>query len=116
MPLYLNASLLPVARSFNAPEALATVGEKLCVELSECLSRHGYSPFTAVRRSALTGQISAIIQPDNSVRQLMGKKARRGRGFRGPTKPRVFRAHVHVASLFSHFPQSPGFRTTYWPP
>nr|XP_040019236.1 T-complex protein 11-like protein 1 [Gasterosteus aculeatus aculeatus] len=59
------------AASFNAPEALATVGEKLCVELSECLSRHGYSPFTAVRRSALTGQISAIIQPDNSVRQLM---------------------------------------------
>ncbi|KAM8891898.1 T-complex protein 11-like protein 1 isoform 1-T2 [Spinachia spinachia] len=59
------------AVSFNALEALATVGEKLCVELSECLSRHGYSPFAAVRRSALTGQISAIIQPDNSVRKLM---------------------------------------------
>lgn len=62
-----------VLRSFSAQEVLATIGEKLCVELSQCLSQHGYSPFSADRKSALKGQISAAIQPDNTVRMLMGK-------------------------------------------
>ncbi|KAM3608592.1 uncharacterized protein V6R79_001378 [Siganus canaliculatus] len=57
--------------SFNAQEALATIGEKLCVELSRCLSQHGFSPFSADRKSTLKGQISATIQPDNTVRKLM---------------------------------------------
>ncbi|XP_056243929.1 T-complex protein 11-like protein 1 [Seriola aureovittata] len=57
--------------SFSAQEALATIGEKLCVELSQCLSQHGYSPFSANRKSILKGQISATIQPDNTVRKLM---------------------------------------------
>ncbi|KAL4004165.1 beta-1,4-galactosyltransferase 1 [Sarotherodon galilaeus] len=57
--------------SFSAQEVLATIGEKLCVELSQCLSQHGYSPFSADRKSALKGQISAAIQPDNTVRMLM---------------------------------------------
>ncbi|XP_062246134.1 T-complex protein 11-like protein 1 [Platichthys flesus] len=57
--------------SFSAEEALATIGEKMCVELSQCLSQHGYSPFSADRKSILKGQISAIIQPDNTVRKLM---------------------------------------------
>lgn len=57
--------------SFSAQEALATLGEKLCVELSQCLSQHGYSPFSADRKSTLKGQISATIQPDNTVRKLM---------------------------------------------
>ena len=65
--------LLPVLRSFSAHEALATIGEKLCVELSQCLSQHGYSPFSADRKSILKGQISATIHPDNTVRKLMGK-------------------------------------------
>ncbi|XP_030587766.1 T-complex protein 11-like protein 1 [Archocentrus centrarchus] len=57
--------------SFSAQEALATIGEKLCVELSQCLSQHGYSPFSADRTSTLRGQISATVQPDNTVRMLM---------------------------------------------
>lgn len=64
---------LPVLSSFSAQEALATIGEKLCVELSQCLSQHGYSPFSADRKSILKGQISATVQPDNTVRKLMGK-------------------------------------------
>uniref|UniRef100_A0A3Q1I6V5 T-complex 11, testis-specific-like 1 n=1 Tax=Anabas testudineus TaxID=64144 RepID=A0A3Q1I6V5_ANATE len=57
--------------SFSVQEALATIGEKLCVELGQCLSQHGYSPFSADRRHTLKGQISATIQPDNTVRKLM---------------------------------------------
>nr|XP_015820731.2 T-complex protein 11-like protein 1 isoform X1 [Nothobranchius furzeri] len=57
--------------SFSMQEALATVGEKLCVELSRCLSQHGFSPFPADRESSLKGQISAVAQPDNAVRKLM---------------------------------------------
>ncbi|KAA8590568.1 T-complex protein 11-like protein 1 [Etheostoma spectabile] len=57
--------------SFSAQEALATIGEKLCVELSQCLSRHGYSPLSADLKSTLKGQISATIQPDNRIRKLM---------------------------------------------
>ncbi|XP_029992979.1 T-complex protein 11-like protein 1 [Sphaeramia orbicularis] len=60
--------------SFCAQEALATIGEKLCVELSQCLSQHGYSPFSADRRSTLKGQILATIQPDNTVRKLMDSR------------------------------------------
>ncbi len=67
--------LFCVPRSFNAQEALATIGEKLCVELSQCLSQHGYSPFSADRKSTLRGQISAIVHADNTVRKLMGKNS-----------------------------------------
>ncbi|XP_014911340.1 T-complex protein 11-like protein 1 [Poecilia latipinna] len=60
--------------SFSMQEALATIGEKLCVELSHCLSQHGFSSFSAESKSALKGQISAIIQPDNTVRKLMDSR------------------------------------------
>lgn len=60
--------------TFSAEEALATIGEKLCVELSQCLSQHGYSPLSADRKSALKGQISATVQPDNTVRKLMDSR------------------------------------------
>lgn len=63
-------------RCFSLEEALATIGEKLCVELSACLSQHGYPPFSAEQKSNLKGQISATVQPDNKVRKLMGENAR----------------------------------------
>ncbi|XP_051238042.1 T-complex protein 11-like protein 1 [Dicentrarchus labrax] len=62
------------APSFSAHEAFATIGEKLCVELSQCLSQHGYSPFSPDRKSILRGQISAIVQPDNPVHKLMDSR------------------------------------------
>uniref|UniRef100_UPI0037E80234 T-complex protein 11-like protein 1 isoform X2 n=1 Tax=Semicossyphus pulcher TaxID=241346 RepID=UPI0037E80234 len=58
-------------KSFIVQEALATIGEKLCVDLSQCLSQHGYSPFYAEQQNTLRGQISAIIQPDNIVHKLI---------------------------------------------
>lgn len=69
----INLLFLPVLRSFSMEEALATTGEKLCVELKKCLEQHGYAAFSADQSSALIGQISATIQPDNTIRKLMGK-------------------------------------------
>ncbi|KAM3870240.1 T-complex protein 11-like protein 1 [Diretmus argenteus] len=60
--------------SFSVEEALATIGERLCVDLSQRLSQHGYSPFSTDRASTLKGQISAITQPDNTVRKLMDSR------------------------------------------
>uniref|UniRef100_A0A667ZLM5 T-complex 11, testis-specific-like 1 n=1 Tax=Myripristis murdjan TaxID=586833 RepID=A0A667ZLM5_9TELE len=60
--------------SFSTEEALATIGERFCIELSQCLSQHGYSPFSADRQSTLKGQISATAQPDNTVRKLMDSR------------------------------------------
>ncbi|KAM4553256.1 T-complex protein 11-like protein 1 [Fundulus diaphanus] len=60
--------------SFSMQEALATIGEKLCVDLSHCLSQHGFPPFSAERKSILKGQISAINQPDNTVHKLMDSR------------------------------------------
>lgn len=57
--------------TFSAHEALATIGEKLCVELCDCLSQHGFSPFTADKKGTLIGQIIATTQPDNRVRKLV---------------------------------------------
>lgn len=45
------------------------------MELSDCLSQHGYPPFSAEQKSNLKGQISATMQPDNKVRKLMGENA-----------------------------------------
>lgn len=59
---------------FSTQEALETIGEKLCVELSDCLSQHGYSPFSANRKGILKGQILATIEPDNTVRKLMDSR------------------------------------------
>ncbi|XP_041650481.1 T-complex protein 11-like protein 1 isoform X1 [Cheilinus undulatus] len=60
--------------SFSLQEALATIGEKLCADLNQCLSQRGYSPFSAEQQNTLKGQISAIIQPDNTVRKLIDSR------------------------------------------
>ncbi|XP_020512001.2 T-complex protein 11-like protein 1 [Labrus bergylta] len=60
--------------SFSEQEALATIGEKLCVDLTECLSKHGYAPFSAEQQNTFRGQISATIQPDNTVRKLIDSR------------------------------------------
>ncbi|XP_053742439.1 T-complex protein 11-like protein 1 isoform X1 [Synchiropus splendidus] len=58
--------------SFSLDEALATIGEKVCVELSGCLSQHGFQPGSADQQKSLKGQISAAGQPNNTVCRLMG--------------------------------------------
>ncbi|KAM7003153.1 T-complex protein 11-like protein 1 [Tautogolabrus adspersus] len=60
--------------SFSVQEALATIGEKLCVDLTQCLSQHGYAPFSAEQQNTFRGQISATIQPDNTVRKLIDSR------------------------------------------
>ncbi|CAL8358492.1 unnamed protein product [Lota lota] len=57
--------------SFILEEALATIGEKLCVELSQCLSKHGHAPYSPERQAILKGQILATARPDNTVRKVM---------------------------------------------
>lgn len=75
MKPFSHISCLPVLRYFSLEEALAMIGEKLCVELSHCLSQHGYPQLSADQKDNLKGQISATMQPDNKVRKLMGKKS-----------------------------------------
>lgn len=60
--------------SFSAPEALATIGEKMCVDLSEVLSQHGFTPFSSDRLRALKGQISAVALPDNVIRKVIDSR------------------------------------------
>ena len=58
--------------SFNAEEAFATIGERMCAELEECSSKHAFSPFARDRQSALKGQIAAVSCPDNPILRLIG--------------------------------------------
>ncbi|XP_028814278.1 T-complex protein 11-like protein 1 isoform X2 [Denticeps clupeoides] len=60
--------------SFNADEAFATISEKLCCMLGECLSEHAFLPFTTERQSALKGQIVAVRSPDNTIRKLIDSR------------------------------------------
>ncbi|XP_069037567.1 T-complex protein 11-like protein 1 [Lepisosteus oculatus] len=60
--------------SFNASEAFATVGEKICVEVNSCLAQHGFTPFSADRETVLKGQIEAVKNPDNSIRKLIDSR------------------------------------------
>lgn len=60
--------------SFSAPDALATIGEKMCVDLNEVLSQHGFTPFSSDRLRALKGQISAVALPDNVIRKVIDSR------------------------------------------
>lgn len=66
-------NVLPFPRSFSLQETLVTTGEKLCMELSQCLTQHGSAALSTDQKNILMGQISATVHPDNTVRQLMGK-------------------------------------------
>ncbi|XP_074086542.1 T-complex protein 11-like protein 1 isoform X2 [Macrotis lagotis] len=57
--------------SFNLNEALATTGEKVCVEVSGCLAQCGFTPFSADKEIVLKGQIQAIASPDDPIRRLV---------------------------------------------
>ncbi|XP_015265213.1 PREDICTED: T-complex protein 11-like protein 1 [Gekko japonicus] len=57
--------------SSNLTEALATISEKVCAEVSGCLSQHGFTPFTLEKETVLKGQIQALANPDNSICKLI---------------------------------------------
>uniref|UniRef100_A0A8B9KRT0 T-complex 11, testis-specific-like 1 n=2 Tax=Astyanax mexicanus TaxID=7994 RepID=A0A8B9KRT0_ASTMX len=60
--------------SFKLDEAFSSIGEKLCLELGECLSQHGFSPFHTDRQSALKGQVAAVQSADNPIRKLIDSR------------------------------------------
>lgn len=58
--------------SFHLKDALTTIGEKVCLEVSSCLSLCGFTPFTTDKETVLKGQIRAVASPDNPIRRIMG--------------------------------------------
>ncbi|XP_062317790.1 T-complex protein 11-like protein 1 isoform X1 [Osmerus eperlanus] len=60
--------------SFRAADALATIAERLCVDLGEVLSQHGFTPFSSDRQRVLKGQISAVAHSDNAVRKVIDSR------------------------------------------
>lgn len=58
--------------SFHLKDALTTVGEKVCLEVSSCLSLCGFTPFTTDKETVLKGQIQAVASPDDPIRRIMG--------------------------------------------
>ncbi|MGH0133243.1 UNVERIFIED_CONTAM: hypothetical protein FKN15_005620 [Acipenser sinensis] len=59
---------------FNMSETLATIGEKLCVEVNSCLSQHGFTQLSADKAAVLKGQTQAVVKPDNSIRKLIDSR------------------------------------------
>ncbi|PNJ68758.1 TCP11L1 isoform 1, partial [Pongo abelii] len=57
--------------SFHLKDVLTTIGEKVCLEVSSCLSLCGSSPFTMDKETVLKGQIQAVASPDDPIRRIM---------------------------------------------
>lgn len=60
--------------SFQLQDALATIGEKVCLEVSSCLALCGLTPFTTEKEAVLKGQIQAVASPDDPVRRIMDSR------------------------------------------
>ncbi|XP_007941468.1 T-complex protein 11-like protein 1 [Orycteropus afer afer] len=59
--------------SFHLKDALTAIGEKVCVEVSSCLTLCG-TPFTTDMETVLKGQIQAVASPDNPIRKIMDSR------------------------------------------
>lgn len=60
--------------SFRLKDALTTIGEKVCLEVSSCLSQCGLAPFTLDKEIVLKGQIQAVASPDDPIRRIMDSR------------------------------------------
>ncbi|KAF6106617.1 t-complex 11 like 1 [Phyllostomus discolor] len=60
--------------SFHLRDALTTIGEKVCLEVSSRLSLCGFAPFTADKETVLKGQIQAVASPDDPIRRIMDSR------------------------------------------
>ncbi|XP_069595382.1 T-complex protein 11-like protein 1 [Ranitomeya imitator] len=60
--------------SASTEEVLATVSEKICVELSSYCSQHGYPPVSAEREASLRGQIRSAASPANHIHRLIDSR------------------------------------------
>lgn len=57
--------------SFNLEDTLTSIGEKVCLEVSSCLSLCGSPPFSINKETALKGQIQALASPDDPIRRIV---------------------------------------------
>ncbi|XP_017658372.1 T-complex protein 11-like protein 1 isoform X2 [Nannospalax galili] len=57
--------------SFHLEDALTAIGEKVCLEVSCCLSSCGSSPSSLGKETVLKGQIQALASPDDPIRRIM---------------------------------------------
>ncbi|XP_073460571.1 T-complex protein 11-like protein 1 [Aquarana catesbeiana] len=55
----------------STDDVLATIGEKISVEVARCLSQHGSTPFSPEREESLKGQIRTAASPSNKIYQLI---------------------------------------------
>ncbi|XP_034868421.1 T-complex protein 11-like protein 1 isoform X4 [Mirounga angustirostris] len=60
--------------SFHLKDALTTIGEKVCLEVSSCLALCGLTPFTTEKEAVLKGQIQAVASPDDPIRRIMDSR------------------------------------------
>ncbi|XP_016061679.1 PREDICTED: T-complex protein 11-like protein 1 isoform X2 [Miniopterus natalensis] len=60
--------------SFHLKDALITIGEKVCLEVSSCLSLCGFTSFTTDKETVLKGQIQALASPDDPIRRIMDSR------------------------------------------
>ncbi|XP_045681174.1 T-complex protein 11-like protein 1 isoform X4 [Phyllostomus hastatus] len=60
--------------SFHLRDALTTIGEKVCQEVSSRLSLCGFAPFTTDKETVLKGQIQAVANPDDPIRRIMDSR------------------------------------------
>ncbi|OWK17753.1 TCP11L1, partial [Cervus elaphus hippelaphus] len=72
-PFRASPSLL-CSSSFHLEDALTAVGEKVCLEVSSCLSLCGLSPLTTDKEAVLKGQIQAVASPDNPIRRIVDSR------------------------------------------
>lgn len=55
----------------STDDALATLSEKICVEVAKCLNQHGSTPFSSEREESLKGQIRTASSPSNQIYRLI---------------------------------------------
>ncbi|XP_040266020.1 T-complex protein 11-like protein 1 [Bufo bufo] len=60
--------------SVSTEEALATISEKVCVELSVYLGQHGSTPFSTEREESLKRQIRTASSPSNQIYRLIDSR------------------------------------------
>ncbi|XP_038620525.1 T-complex protein 11-like protein 1 [Tachyglossus aculeatus] len=60
--------------SDDTSEVLATVGEKVCLEVNSCLSQQGFTPFSTNKEIALKGQIQAVAHTDDPIHKLVDSR------------------------------------------
>uniref|UniRef100_A0A8C5QSK3 T-complex 11 like 1 n=1 Tax=Leptobrachium leishanense TaxID=445787 RepID=A0A8C5QSK3_9ANUR len=62
--------------SINFKDVMATLSEKICMEVNSTLNQHGFTPFLAEKLETFKGQIQAAVSPTNQIYQLIESRIR----------------------------------------